>query len=188
MSQMNVSVLIVLCVASLATSAAAQVPKWSAEFTAGAGGHTNRAGTAWYFDGIEAVVRAGLAYRVAGSATRAVVAKLDYLTDGGFGDKLSCAGTPTGGCYSTFHPGHGASIAFGVRQELPARLGVGAAAGLGHYGNGAGGDGIRPYLEGDIVLRVAPHVAAIGLARYVRWSSSGTSYWFAPVMAGLQLY
>jgi hypothetical protein len=185
---MKASVLLILCVVSLAPSAAAQVPQWTAELTAGAGRHSNRVGATWYFDDPEGVVRVGLAYRVAGNTTRAVVAKLDYLTDGGFGDKTSCAGTPTGGCYNNFHPGRGASIALGVRQELAAPLAVGAAAGLGQYGHGAGGDGVRPYIEGEVFLRVAPHVAVIGLARYVRWTTSGTSYWFAPLMAGLQIH
>jgi hypothetical protein len=182
------SALLVICVVSLATSAEAQVPQWTAELTAGAGRHTNRAGAAWYFDDAEGVVRVGLAFRVAGNATQAVVVKVDYLTDGGFGDKLVCVSAPTGGCYSSFHPGHGASIAFGVRQKLAALLAVGVAAGLGQYGNGAGGDGVRPYVESELALRVAPHLTVIGLGRYVRWSTSGTSYWFAPLMVGLQVH
>ena len=186
---MKVSAFLLLFVISLATTATAQsVPQWTAELTAGAGPHTTWAGAAWYFDDPEGVPRVGLAYRVASDATRAVVAKLDCVTDGGFGEKLSCGVTPTGGCYRSFRPGHGASIALGVRQELAALLAVGAAAGIGQYGNAAGGDGVRPYIEGEIALRVFPHVAVMGLGRYVRWSTSGTSYWFAPLMAGLQVH
>ena len=184
---MKVAVFLSLFGVSLAASATAQVPQWTAELTAGAGRHTNRAGTAWYFDGPDGVLRVGVAYRVAGGPTQALVAKVDYLTDGNFGEKLSCTVTPTGGCYSNFRSGHGASIALGVRTNLATLLSLGAAAGIGQNRNSSGGDGVRPYVEGDVAVLLFPHVAVMGLGRYVRLSTNGTSYWFAPLMVGLQV-
>ena len=173
----------------LARAASAQsLPRWTGELTVGEGRHTARAGTALYFDDYGGLLRAGLGYRIAGRGQRAAYVKLDYATDGDFADKLVCAVTPVGGCYQRFHAGHGGSVALGVRQRLVGPLVVGAAAGIGQYGGSAGGAGVRPYVEGEINLRVFPHVAVMGLGRYVRWSAAEGPYWFVPLMAGLQIH
>jgi hypothetical protein len=145
-------------------------------------------GSAWYFDDTEGLLRIGVGYRLMGSSTLGAYGKLDYVTDARSGEKLSCAGTPVGGCYRSFRPGRGGSVALGVRQMIASRLMVGAAAGIGPYGNVAVKDGIRPYVDGEVSLRALPHVAVMGLGRYYRWSSQGYSYWYAPLMVGLQIH
>lgn len=181
---------IVLSIVVLAarTAAAQSLPRWTGELTVGAGRHTTRAGTGWYFDEAEGVMRIGATYRLSGAASRAAYIKFDYVTDLHSGEKLSCAVTPTGGCYSDFRPGHGASVALGARQRILSPLVVGVAVGIGEYGAATAEDGLRPYAEGELALRVAPHVAVMASSRYLRWSKAGTAYWFAPVMVGVQLH
>jgi hypothetical protein len=186
---MKIASMLVAVVASLSSTASAQsLSRWTAELTIGAGAHTNRAGESWFYDDLAGQLRVGLAYRVQSGATRAAYAKLDYVTEPLSGDFLICRITPNGGCYSHFHPGPGGSVALGVRQMVGQPLVVGAALGMGKYGDGTTSGGIRPYVEGDIALRVIPHFAIVATARYLRWSSDGAPYWFAPLMGGIRVY
>ena len=182
-------VILLCCVVTVAGSAAAQsLPRWTLELTAGAGSHTTTAGDEWYFDDAQAVMRGGIAFRLFGTPTRAAYAKLDYLTRVVTGDYLVCTLTPAGGCYSRFEPSRGSSVALGVRQMIVAPLSIGAAAGVGRYGDGAVKGGVRPYVEGEVAWNVLPHVAITATGRYMRWATEGRRYWFAPVMGGLQLH
>jgi len=186
---MRLGTSLAVAVFALAHAASAQsLPQWTGELTVGEGRHTARAGNTLFFDDYGGLMRVGLSYRITGTGPRAAYVKLDYVTDGDFADNLVCAVTPAGGCYQRFHAGHGGSTALGVRQRLVGPLVVGAAAGIGQYGGSAGGAGVRPYVEGEISLHVLPHVAVMGLGRYVRWSAGENTYWVAPLMAGIQIH
>ena len=178
-----------LCIAiAMNQSAHAQsLPRWTAELSGGQGSHPTQIGSARFFDSPEALLRIGASFNLTGGDATAAYAKVDYVTDGQMGEKLSCAVTPTGGCYGTFHPGHGGSVALGVRQAVFAPLAVGLAAGIGQYGGSAGGGGVRPYVEAEIALRIMPHFALMASARYLQWSSAGAKYWYAPILAGVQV-
>ena len=178
---------LLLGVALVQSAHAQSLPGWTVEFSGGQGNHPTRAGNAWYFDVPEAVLRVGASYQLAGNAGTAASAKLDYLTDWHMGEKASCTVTPTGGCYGTFHPGHGGSVAVGVRQTIVAPLVVGAAAGVGQYGGSDGGSGLRPYVEAELVVRIVRHLALTASGRYMNWSAAGVRYWYAPILFGLQL-
>lgn len=184
---MKFAVAVLLLGVGLAQATHAQaLPRWTVELSGGQGGHPTLAGNTWYFDSPEAVLRFGTSYKLAEKAATALYAKLDYVTDWQMAEKLSCAVTPTGGCYSTFHPGHGGSVALGLRSAIAAPVLVGADAGIGQYGGSAGGSGVRPYAEAELAVRILPHLAVMASGRYLQWSSAGVHYWYAPILFGLQ--